>query len=90
VLCGADKAVSYVAAGLVRYYIDIDTILRRFIRHLNWQVVESGVSPQHAAVRAALRRGLLAALDDSRQLSHHPAAAGAAFRLLLLGLQASW
>jgi hypothetical protein len=53
----------------------------------NLQVVESGPSPQHAAVRALLQRGLLAALAGGRQLSQHPAAAGAVFRLLLLALQ---
>ena len=51
------------------------------------QVVEAGPSPQHRAARAVLQRGLLAALAGGRQLSQHPAAAGAVYRLLLLALQ---
>lgn len=51
------------------------------------QVVESGPSPQHRAARAVLQRGLLAVLAGGRQLSQHPAAAGAVYRLLLLALQ---
>ena len=51
------------------------------------QVVETGPSPQHRAAHAVLQRGLLAVLAGGRQLSQHPAAAGAVFRLLLLALQ---